>query len=53
MTTTVTPSVVGPSPNTQVEHPISTLCENEAIAFVDGSYDVTGKRLAFGAIIFS
>lgn len=39
--------------NTQVKNRIATLCENEAIAFVDGSYDATGEKSAFGAIIFS
>ena len=39
--------------NAQVESCISALCENELIAFVDGSYDATGEKSAFGAIIFS
>lgn len=39
--------------NAQVESCISALCENEVIAFVDGSYDATGEKSAFGAIIFS
>jgi len=39
--------------NTQIENYISALSENEVIAFVDGSYDVTGEKSAFGAIIFS
>lgn len=39
--------------NAQVESRISDLSENEIIAFVDGSYDATGEKSAFGAIIFS
>jgi len=39
--------------NSQVEKRIADLCENEIIAFVDGSYDVTGEKSAFGAIILS
>ena len=39
--------------NAQVEMRISSLDKNESIAFVDGSYDVTGEKSAFGAIIFS
>lgn len=39
--------------NVQIESRISALCENEVIAFVDGSYDVTGEKSAFGAIIFT
>lgn len=39
--------------NAQIENRISDLCENEVIAFVDGSYDSIGEKSAFGAIIFS
>lgn len=39
--------------NIQVESCIAALSENEVIAFVDGSYDVTGEKSAFGAIIFT
>lgn len=39
--------------NSQVEKAIAALNKNEVIAFVDGSYDVTQKKSAFGAIIFS
>lgn len=39
--------------NTIVESRISSLTEDEVIAFVDGSYDVTEEKSAFGAIIIS
>ena len=39
--------------NTQVEDRIAILTEDEVVAFVDGSYDVTEEKSAFGAIIFS
>lgn len=39
--------------NSQVEKAVVALGENEIIAFVDGSYDVTQEKSAFGAIIFS
>ena len=39
--------------NSQVQKAIAVLDENEVIAFVDGSYDVTQEKSAFGAIIFS
>lgn len=39
--------------NSQVEKAVAALAENEIIAFVDGSYDVTQEKSAFGAIIFS
>lgn len=39
--------------NNQVDNAIAALGENEVIAFVDGSYDVTGEKSAFGVIIFS
>lgn len=39
--------------NVMVESKISSLVENEVIAFVDGSYDVTEEKSAFGAIIIS
>lgn len=39
--------------NAMVESKISSLVENEVIAFVDGSYDVTEEKSAFGAIIIS
>ncbi|OUO75544.1 hypothetical protein B5F53_18225 [Blautia sp. An249] len=39
--------------NTQVENQIAALGENEVVAFVDGSYDVTEEKSAFGTIIFS
>lgn len=39
--------------NSQVQKAIATLDKNEIIAFVDGSYDVTQEKSAFGAIIFS
>lgn len=38
--------------NIQVEDRIRLLSEKEVIAFVDGSYDVTEEKSAFGAIIF-
>ena len=39
--------------NVQVEKRIAILGTDEVIAFVDGSYDVTEEKSAFGAIIFS
>lgn len=39
--------------NKSVEHLISNLSEDEVIAFVDGSYDVSEEKSAFGAIIAS
>lgn len=39
--------------NSQVEKAVASLGENEIIVFVDGSYDVTQEKSAFGAIIFS
>ncbi|MFR1286909.1 MAG: hypothetical protein ACLSCD_04630, partial [Subdoligranulum sp.] len=39
--------------NSQVEKAVAALDKNEIIAFVDGSYDVTQEKSAFGAIIFS
>ena len=39
--------------NTQIQNALSTLAESEVIAFVDGSYDATATKSAFGAIIFS
>lgn len=39
--------------NTQIESRISALRDNEIIAFVDGSYDATGEKSAFGVVIFS
>lgn len=39
--------------NAQVDRAIAELDENEVIAFVDGSYDATEEKSAFGAIIFS
>lgn len=39
--------------NSQVQKAIEALDKNEIIAFVDGSYDVTQEKSAFGAIIFS
>lgn len=39
--------------NAQVENQIAALGENEVVAFVDGSYDVTEEKSAFGTIIFS
>lgn len=39
--------------NSQVEKAIAALGEDESIAFVDGSYDVTQEKSAFGAILFS
>ena len=39
--------------NALVESRISSLTEDEIIAFVDGSYDVTEEKSAFGAIIIS
>ena len=39
--------------NAQVESRIANLAEDEVIAFVDGSYDVTEEKSAFGAIILS
>lgn len=39
--------------NSQVEKALAALTENEIIAFVDGSYDATQEKSAFGAIIFS
>jgi ribonuclease HI len=45
--------VASESLNTQVEHKIAILTIDEVIAFVDGSYDVTEEKSAFGAIIFS
>ena len=38
--------------NTQIDSAIANLEEGELIAFVDGSYDTTGEKSAFGAIIF-
>ena len=39
--------------NSQVPKAIAALDKNEIIAFVDGSYDVTQEKSAFGVIIFS
>ena len=39
--------------NAQIDSAIANLQEGELIAFVDGSYDTTGKKSAFGAIILS
>lgn len=39
--------------NAQIEHRIAVLAEDEVVAFVDGSYDVTKEKSAFGVIIFS
>ncbi|CAB1242551.1 Ribonuclease HI-related protein [Clostridiaceae bacterium BL-3] len=39
--------------NTMVDEKIVSLKEDEAIAFVDGSYDATAEKSAFGAIIIS
>lgn len=39
--------------NAQVENRIAILAEDEIVAFVDGSYDVTEEKSAFGVIIFS
>lgn len=39
--------------NLQVEQKINDLMPDGAIAFVDGSYDVSDEKSAFGAIIFS
>lgn len=39
--------------NLQVKNRISLLGKDEVLAFVDGSYDVTEEKSAFGAIIFS
>lgn len=39
--------------NASVESRIASLVEDEVIAFVDGSYDVTEEKSAFAAIIFS
>ena len=38
--------------NTQIDSAIAHLKEGELIAFVDGSYDTTGEKSAFGVIIF-
>lgn len=39
--------------NTEIDQRIADLPENESIAFVDGSYDSTGEKVSFGAIIFN
>lgn len=39
--------------NDQITDRISNLCDNEAVAFVDGSFDATEQKSAFGAVIFS
>lgn len=39
--------------NAQVENRIAILSEDEIVAFVDGSYDATEEKSAFGVIIFS
>ena len=39
--------------NAQIDSAIVNLEESEVIAFVDGSYDATEEKSAFGAIIFS
>ena len=42
-----------PDLNAQIDSAIANLLEREVIAFVDGSYDATEEKSAFGAIIFS
>lgn len=42
-----------PDLNTQIDSAIGNLQEHEVIAFVDGSYDATEEKSAFGAMIFS
>lgn len=39
--------------NTMVDDKIAILADDEVIAFVDGSYDVTEEKSAFGAVIIS
>jgi len=39
--------------NAMVDEQIASLKEDESIAFVDGSYDATAEKSAFGAIIIS